>query len=93
LAARTSLAAKIAGKVSGALVKEIDGVLRDVEMDIRENIPWYADVFREATERVVTSAKAEVDAFLTNAAHSLGMKALKMGGVRALLGAPEDVEP
>lgn len=82
---RQGLAAKLKGKVSAAVAKEIDDVLGSVEQDLSDNIPWYTEMFAEATDRIVVGAKAEVEAFLSGAAHRLGVKALEMGGVRALL--------
>lgn len=88
--ARATAATKLKGKVPMGLAREIDEAFRMAQQEIESNAPWYVEQFTEATDRVVNSAKAEVDAFLTNVATKLGVKALKMGGVQALL---EEDEP
>ena len=60
-----------------------------------ENSGFVVEQFAEATEKVVTHAKAEVDAFVANAAKVTGMERLKeMGGLDELkaIPAPEDDE-
>lgn len=54
----------------------IDGVIRE----LTDNAPFIIDMFREATERVMTAAKSEADAWLTNVITQSGMQALKAGG-------------
>jgi hypothetical protein len=47
-----------------------------LESHTKGNIPFVADRFHEATDRMVAHAKAEVDAFMTHAVMAAGMKAL-----------------
>lgn len=84
-ATRAALADKIRGKVPVKLEKEINDALAGVEQDLAQNIPWYSTMFTEATDRIVVCAKAELDAFWTHAAQRLGVKAIELGGIRALL--------
>lgn len=83
---RKHLAEKLRGRVSGVLAKEVDDVLAAAEQDLRTNAPWYVQQFTEATDRVASSVKAEVDAFLTGVAVRLGVKSLRETGLRGLLG-------
>lgn len=87
---RLQVAAKLRGKVSAALAQEIDIEFQMAEQDVRTNAPWYVEQFTEATSKVVASAKAEVDAFLTNVAQQMGVKALQTGGITGLLDSKED---
>ena len=87
---RKELAAKMAGKVSAGLAKEIDAVLARAQQDITENAPFYVEQFTAATDRVVVAAKSEVDAAVTHVAQKLGLDALRDGGIRGLLGMADD---
>lgn len=51
-------------------------LLAKIAQDIEANMPFMLRQFEEATEKIATAAKAEVDAFLTTAATRLGMKRL-----------------
>lgn len=44
------------------------------------NAEFFLQRFQEASEQVVVAAKSEVDAFVTTAAHTAGIDALKGGG-------------
>lgn len=52
--------------------------LEKIVREIGSNAPFMLEQFEEATGRVVTAAKAEVDAFVTHAVTTAGMKALNM---------------
>jgi hypothetical protein len=52
-------------------------VINKLIMEITSNIPFIIDQFNEATERVVTSAKAEVDNFVTNVIVQTGLTQLQ----------------
>jgi hypothetical protein len=49
---------------------------RRVMMEVESNTPFMLSQFEEATEKVVTHAKAEVDAFMTHNVVSEGLRAL-----------------
>jgi hypothetical protein len=51
--------------------------LEMLEQEIRVNLPFMLKQFERATEKVATAAKAEVDAFITNAATRLGLERLR----------------
>lgn len=44
--------------------------------DIRSNIPWYVQRLQEAVDAVSSSAKADIDGFVTGVAHRLGVASL-----------------
>ena len=46
-------------------------------MQIRSNVPFVLESFQEATEKVVTHAKAEVEAFTTTRVMAAGVKAIQ----------------
>ena len=47
-----------------------------VMMQVKQNVPFMLEQFEEATGKVVTHAKAEVDAFMTHNVMSEGLRAL-----------------
>lgn len=57
--------------------KEAAGLLRRIIQEVSQNAPFMLSQFQEASEKISTAAKAEVDAFLTHAAVQLGVKALR----------------
>lgn len=89
---RSKLTGILRGKVSAKVAEEADNVLANAEQDIRTNTPWFVRRFREETDRVATAVKAEVDAFLTHAAVTLGVKAIRDGGLSGLLEARKGEE-
>lgn len=80
----TSLAEKQAG-VMALLPKSLQkGVRRQIEIavesmvtEVASNAPFFVEVFQEATEKVVTAAKAEINAIVTHVAHVTGLEVLK----------------
>lgn len=52
--------------------------------------PFMLEQFEEATQRITTTAKIEVDAFMTTAITAAGLKAISERGVEAL---PEGMRP
>lgn len=91
-------AREILGK-GGAKKAERDEMIRLFERAagyIKDNAGFVIEQFAEATEKVVTHAKAEVDAFVSNAAKVTGMERLKeMANLEELkaLPAPEASKP
>jgi len=57
--------------------KQAHALLTKIIQDVGQNIPFMLSQFQEATEKITTAAKAEVDAFVTHAAMNLGVKALR----------------
>lgn len=63
------------------IVKQIDLLIQEV----RSNMPYVLDQFEEASEKVVTAAKAEVEAFVMHAVVTTGLNILAEGkGPKAL---------
>lgn len=56
--------------------RKITSLLDTIAMELESNLPYTLDVFAEAAEKVVTHAKAEVDAFVTANVVAAGLKAL-----------------
>lgn len=57
--------------------KDLLETLRRIRQDIESNLPFMVKQFEEATEKITTAAKAEVDAFVTTAATRLGIERLR----------------
>lgn len=51
--------------------------LKQMIQEVGCNSDFWLELFEEATEKVVTSAKAEVDAFVTSAIHRAGLEHIK----------------
>lgn len=64
-------------KSSKAERDEIVKLIEGAAQDLSSNFGFVIEQFNEATEKVVTQAKAEVDAFVTNAAKVAGLERLK----------------
>lgn len=64
-----------------------------VVMEVEANMPFVVDQFNEATERLTTAAKAEVDSFVTAVVQRTGLKALRKIHVPQLSGRVEGEEP
>lgn len=56
--------------------EEIRGALRRAIQDVQSNLPFMLTSFQESTEKTVTQAKAEVEAFLSLSLHRLGIDSM-----------------
>jgi hypothetical protein len=65
---------------------QIQSVITDVIRELTDNAPFVITMFREATEKIVTAAKTEADAWLTTVIHQAGLKSIQEG--QALLELP-----
>lgn len=72
--------------------KHIQDVLNRAAMEIGSNAPFYVESFEEAAEKVVTSAKAEVEAFVMSAVQRTGLAALADGMKVPALPAAKDAD-
>lgn len=63
--------------LSAADKETIRWVLGKAIQDVRDNLPFVVESFQESAEKIVTQAKAEVDAFLSLGVQRLGMEALQ----------------
>lgn len=74
-------------------VKDRDSIRTDIAMLIQKitsDLPFMVGQFAEATEKITNTAKAEIEAFTTNAVLRAGLAAIAEKGVEAL---PEDMRP
>ena len=71
----------------------IAGMISTFRLAITSNWPFYLDQFNTATEKVVTAAKSEVDAFVTGVVQRTGLTALEsMKGQALISGKTENKE-
>jgi len=71
---------------------EIIKKLQSMVMHIKNNMPFVQSQFNEAMDKTVVEAKSEVEAFINNKIHSLGINALNEE-IIAALNAPLESEP
>lgn len=64
---------------------EIKNHLRMISMQIRSNIPFFLSQFDKAVERIMTTAKTEVDGFMTSVLKAAGMEAIAKGAFAGFL--------
>jgi hypothetical protein len=57
--------------------KIISGLLDKIERELVANTPFRAEMFKEAAEKMIASAKAEVDSWINQAIQWSGIKALR----------------
>ena len=74
---------------------EIRIALDVIEGQLSSNVPFVLDQFQEATTKITTAAKAEVDAFVTGVVHAAGLEAIAGGRLPSLLprGSDDEKEP
>lgn len=70
---------KIVGssKLTKAEKATLIGIATKLQMTLESSMPFVIDQYAEAMDKVTASGKAEVDAFITHAAHKLGMQSLQ----------------
>lgn len=56
--------------------EQIGKLLDTIAMELESNLPFVLSLFQEATEKVVTHAKAEIDAFVTTNVVAAGLKSI-----------------
>ena len=56
---------------------EIEHIIEGVIAEFRSSAPFAVDEFSEATEKIVTAAKAEVDSFVTQVVQKTGLEQLQ----------------
>jgi hypothetical protein len=57
--------------------REIAEAFEQVVQELESNIPFVADQFQEATDRIVTAGKAEIDSFVTTMVQTTGLTQLQ----------------
>lgn len=60
--------------------EEILSTYNRLIQELATNAPYYVELFEEASEKVVQSAKAEVDAFTASVVSAVGLQAIKQMG-------------
>jgi hypothetical protein len=75
----------LTGKLSDKARKEIKIALDVIEDQLGDNVPFVVRQFQEATTRITSAAKAEVDAFVTGVVRAAGLEAIAGGKLPSLL--------
>jgi hypothetical protein len=75
-------------RLSKADRESIVSVLDRVSTELSTNMPFFLEMYEEATEKIKTAAKAEVEAFAVSAIHSAGLQALASGAKEGFSGPP-----
>ncbi len=57
-------------------------VLQRVSQELGQNMPFFVEMYQEATEKVATAAKAEIEGFMVGAVRQAGLAALAAGQVQ-----------
>ena len=76
---------ELTSKLSSKAREEIRIALDVMEQQLTSNVPFVVKQFQEATTRVTTAAKAEVDAFVTGVIRSAGLQSIAEGRLPSLL--------
>ena len=76
---------ELTGKLSSKARDEIRIALDVMEDQLGSNVPFVVKQFQEATTRITTAAKAEVDAFVTNVVRAAGLQSIAEGRLPSLL--------
>ena len=76
---------ELASKLSAKAKDEIRVALDVMEDQLGSNIPFVVKQFQEATTRITTAAKAEVDAFVTGVVRAAGLQSIAEGRLPPLL--------
>jgi len=82
------LTSKLSDKAKQQLKIELDVMIQQ----LTSNIPYVLEQFDAATEKVVTSAKTEIEAFTSHALHAAGLEALAEGRMPKMLAASLDTD-
>lgn len=72
-------------KLSTKAREEIRVALDVMEQQLTSNVPFVVKQFQEATTRVTTAAKAEVEAFVTGVVRAAGLASIAEGRLPSLL--------
>jgi hypothetical protein len=76
---------ELTSKLSQKAKDEIRVALDVMEQQLTSNVPFVVKQFQEATTRVTTAAKAEVEAFVTNVVRAAGLQSIAEGRLPPLL--------
>jgi hypothetical protein len=76
---------ELTSKLSSKAKDEIRIALDVIEDQLGSNVPFVVKQFQEATTRITTAAKAEVDAFVTGVVRAAGLQSIAEGRLPSLL--------
>ena len=76
---------ELTSKLSEKARKEIRIALDVIEDQLTANVPFVLKQFQEATTRITSAARAEVDSFVTNMIRAAGIEAIAGGKLPSLL--------
>jgi hypothetical protein len=76
---------ELTSKLSTKAKEEIRIALDVIEDQLSSNVPFVVKQFQEATTRITSAAKAEVDAFVTGVVRAAGLEAIAGGKLPSLL--------
>lgn len=64
-------------RVTKTDLKALKDVIFGMAQDIRENLPWMEEQFEKTMEKVVATAKGEIDAHVANTVKKVGLDTIK----------------
>lgn len=76
---------ELTSKLSAKAKDEIRIALDVMEQQLTSNVPFVVKQFQEATTRISTAAKAEVEAFVTGVVRAAGLQSIAEGRLPSLL--------
>jgi hypothetical protein len=76
---------ELTSKLATKAREEIRIALDVIEDQLSSNVPFVVKQFQEATTRITSAAKAEVDAFVTGVVRAAGLDAIAKGQLPSLL--------
>jgi hypothetical protein len=76
---------KLTSKLPAKAKEQIRVALDVIEDQLASNVPFVVKQFQEATTRITTAAKAEVDAFVTSVVRAAGLQSIAEGRLPSLL--------
>lgn len=83
----------LVGKLSEKARTEIRIALDVMEQQLASNVPFVVKQFQEATTRITSAAKAEVEGFVSHAIRAAGLQSIAEGRLPSLLPAAKPEEP
>ena len=83
---------KLTSKLPAKAKEQIRVALDVIEDQLASNVPFVVKQFQEATTRITTAAKAEVDAFVTGVVRAAGLQSIAEGRLPPLLPSKADEE-
>lgn len=81
---------ELTSKLSQKAKDEIRIALDVIEHQLTSNVPFVVKQFQEASTKIVTAAKAEVEAFVSHAVRAAGLAAIAEGRLPSLLSGDND---